>query len=276
MALNSAQVKAKARVAVKRREEIIEQEEIEGGEINLIPYLDIVTNLMLFLLASISAGLILGQLNTTLPDQGPASASMSQDDPNENPDDKPLKLVVSVLKEKITLWSITELEGKLKEPKLELPLVGKLGDICTASYECSSNTCKGAADGKSASTCVANPDGLPDAPVFDYRKLNDALFEIADRRYKGKKRKLKTYQAILMADGTIPYGTIISVMDAMRCKMPAPGTLGDCYFPSADEAIKKLVDPIDVTSRLYDADRVPYDATKMALFHDILFSSGFE
>ena len=31
-----------------------EQEEIEGGEINLIPYLDIVTNLMLFLLASMT------------------------------------------------------------------------------------------------------------------------------------------------------------------------------------------------------------------------------
>jgi biopolymer transport protein ExbD len=273
MALNAAQVKAKARIAVKRREELIEQEEIEGGEINLIPYLDIVTNLMLFLLASISAGLILGQLNTTLPDQGPAAASMANDDPNENPDDKPLKLVVSVLKDKITLWSITELEGKLKEPKIELPLTGKVGDACSASFECGSNTCKGTL-GKA--TCIANPDGLPDAPVFEYRKLNDALYEIASRRYKDKSRKLKTYQAILMADGTIPYGTIISVMDAMRCKMPAPGALGDCYFPSADEAVKKLVDPMDATSRLYDPDRVPYDPDKMALFHDILFSSGFE
>jgi biopolymer transport protein ExbD len=273
MALNAAQVKAKSRIAVKRREEMIEQEEIEGGEINLIPYLDIVTNLMLFLLASISAGLILGQLNTTLPDQGPAAASMANDDPNENPDDKPLKLVVSVLKDKITLWSITEIEGKLKEPKIELPLTGKVGNPCTASFECGSNTCKGPA---SNGVCAVNPDGLPDAPVFDYRKLNDTLFEIAFRHYNGKKRKLKTYQAILMADGTIPYGTIISVMDAMRCKMPPPGVPGDCWFPSTDEPIKKIPEGIDAPSRLYDADRVAYDPTKMALFHDILFSSGFE
>ena len=68
--MNAAQVRAKARIAVERREEQIEAEEIEGGEINLIPYLDIVTNLMLFLLASISTGLVMGQINTTLPDQG--------------------------------------------------------------------------------------------------------------------------------------------------------------------------------------------------------------
>ena len=54
------QVRSKQRFAIKRREEAIEQDEIEGGEINLIPYLDIVTNLMLFLLASVSAGVILG------------------------------------------------------------------------------------------------------------------------------------------------------------------------------------------------------------------------
>ena len=273
MALNAAQVKSKSRVAVRRREEKIETEEIEGGEINLIPYLDIVTNLMLFLLASISAGLILGQLNTMLPDKGPAAASMANTDPNENPDDKPLKLVVSVLKDKITLWSISELEGTLKEPKLVLGLTGQLGTACTAGFECASNTCEGE---RGKRTCVANSAAVADAPVFDYRKLNAALVEIALRRYKDKKRKLKTYQAILMADGTIPYGTVISVMDAMRCKMPPPGTAPDCYFPTDDPALKTIPEPMDVASHLYDPDRAPYDPARMALFHDILFSSGFE
>ena len=41
-------------------------EEMENGELNLIPYLDIVTNLTLFLLATVSAGLILVQIDTTL------------------------------------------------------------------------------------------------------------------------------------------------------------------------------------------------------------------
>ena len=63
------QVRSKSRFAVRRREEDVEEEEIQSGEINLIPYLDIVTNLMLFLLASVSAGILLGQLNTMLPDR---------------------------------------------------------------------------------------------------------------------------------------------------------------------------------------------------------------
>ncbi len=37
--MNASQVRAKARAAMRRRAEEIEQEEIEGGEINLVPYL---------------------------------------------------------------------------------------------------------------------------------------------------------------------------------------------------------------------------------------------
>ena len=60
--MNSAQVSAKARMEMKRREEEIEQEEMEGGELNLVPYLDIVTNVMLFLLATVTSGLILAAM----------------------------------------------------------------------------------------------------------------------------------------------------------------------------------------------------------------------
>ena len=79
--MNSSQVRAKARAAMLRREDEVEEEEIQGGEINLVPYLDIVTNLMLFILVSVSAGFILGQINTTLPDAAPAS-SVPPKDPN--------------------------------------------------------------------------------------------------------------------------------------------------------------------------------------------------
>ena len=61
--MNAAQVRAKARMAMKRREEEIENEEMEGGELNLVPYLDIVTNVMLFLLATVTSGLLLGNIN---------------------------------------------------------------------------------------------------------------------------------------------------------------------------------------------------------------------
>jgi hypothetical protein len=116
-------------------------------------------------------------------------------------------------------------------------------------------------------------------PVFDTRALNDALYEIASRRYKGKARKMPTYQAILMADGTVPYGTIVSVMDALRCRFPPrdkPEAVVDCYYPSVAEAIKKAQDPIHAESRTFDSDRVEYDPDRFALFPDILFSTGFE
>ena len=75
MMFSAQRVRAKARAAIKKREDDIEQDEIESGELNLIPYLDMVTNLMLFLLASVSAGLILVQIDSTLPDKKVDSAS---------------------------------------------------------------------------------------------------------------------------------------------------------------------------------------------------------
>src|SRR6188472_3188482 len=104
MELSAQRVRSKSRAAVRRREDQIEQEEIESGEINLIPYLDIVTNLMLFLLFSVSAGIIFTQIDTSLPDKAPAPTT-TQPTPAVNPDDQPLKLVVSITRDRIMLWS---------------------------------------------------------------------------------------------------------------------------------------------------------------------------
>ncbi len=254
--MNAAQVRAKARAAMKRREEEIEQEEIEGGEINLIPYLDIVTNLMLFLLASITAGLILGQLNTTLPDKGQSQGAMKDNDPDKSPNEKPLKLVVSVTKGQILVWSISGLEGTLDNPKAKIP--------------------RKADQGKEKPI-----------PAFDYQLLNDTLYSIARTRWNGKERKLPTYQAVLMADGDIPYGTIIATMDAMRCRFPAAEQPGKtCLFPADKKAVEeaqKLVGPPpnDLDSLLqrtglFHPERVKFNPDEHSLFHDILFSTGFE
>src|SRR5215470_19451217 len=105
MLFTAQRVRAKVRAAVRRREDDIEQDEIESGELNLIPYLDMVTNLMLFLLASISAGLILVQIDTTLPDKAPPSTQAST--PQTNLEDQPLKLVVTITRAEIILWSVT-------------------------------------------------------------------------------------------------------------------------------------------------------------------------
>ncbi|MEZ4366873.1 MAG: biopolymer transporter ExbD [Kofleriaceae bacterium] len=273
MNFTAQQVRAKARAAVRRREDEIEEEEIESGEINLIPYLDIVTNLMLFLLASVSTGTLLGQINTELPDKSSAAAP-STPAPDVKPEDQPLQLVLSVLRDRVELWSITGLEGTQKTPKATYNRTGRVGDACDGEYMCETNACV-IPEKKTVGTCVASNE-VP-VPVFDYRAINKDLYEIAKARYEGRPRVDKTYQAILQADGATPYGTIISMMGAMRCKLPALGeTLAPCMMPTADETLKAAAEPIDADARLYDTSRANYNPDTMAIFPEILFSTGFE
>lgn len=269
MLYSAQRVRGRTRAAIKRREDDIEREEMESGELNLIPYLDMVTNLMLFLLASVSAGLILVQIDTTLPDRQTAPTPVTSS-PSTNPDDQPLKLVVSITRDRMILWSISGLEGSLSTPRSVFPRTGRDGDACDGPYMCESNSCDA-----QTQKCVPSRD--EPAPVFDYRALNAAMIEIAQRRYAGKQRKRETYQAILMADGAIPYSTIVAVMGAMRCKLPDFGKeVPPCALPTDDPALKQAKDPVSPNGKLFDTDRATYDPTRMALFHDILFSSGFE
>jgi biopolymer transport protein TolR len=237
--MNAAQVRAKARQAMERRAEQVEQEEIEGGELNLIPYLDIVTNLLLFLLASVSSGMILGQINSTLPDAAPAAAQVKPPDTQKDPNDQPLQLVVAITKPAIVVWSVTKLEGSPEQPKARIARM---------------------ADG---------PAGSP--PVYDYRQLNASLYEIAARRWGGKLRARDTYEIILMADGEIPYETVIAAMDAMRKKLPdKPGTDAATFAGMPKEenrgtAEAPKIEPTEV-----------YDPDKHYLFPDIMFSKGLE
>ncbi len=236
--MNAAQVRAKARGAMERRAEQVEQEEIEGGELNLIPYLDIVTNLLLFLLASVSAGMVLGQVNTTLPDSAPAAAAVKPPDVAKFPNDQPLPLVASITKSGIILWSVTGLEGTLAQPKAR---INRLAD---------------------------GPPGSP--PRFDYPQLNAALYQIASTRWRGKLRARDTYEIILMADGEMPYESVIATMDALRRKPPEPGkpSTGFLGMPKEENRGPAEAPKIEPTE--------PYDPDKHYLFPDIMFSKGFE
>src|ERR1043165_2780373 len=140
MDYSAQRLRVKTRAAVKRREDYIEQDELESGELNLIPYLDMVTNLMLFLLASVSAGLILVQIDTTLPDKAPPSPT-NVTQPSTNPDDQPLKLFVSIKRDEMILWSASGLEGTLAAPKAVFKRTGKDTDGCDGPYMCESNAC---------------------------------------------------------------------------------------------------------------------------------------
>jgi biopolymer transport protein ExbD len=270
--LSAQRVRSKTRNAIRRREDQIEQDEIESGELNLIPYLDMVTNLMLFLLASVSAGVVFTQLDTQLPDKAPPASSITN--PSTNPDDQPLKLIVSITRDRMVLWSISGLEGTLNQPHAVFQRIGRDKEPCDGNYMCESGYCSEQRECGSAPPQQAQP--VP-TPVFDFRGLSNSLFEIANRRYTGKQRKDETYQIILQADGAIPYNTIASVMAAMRCRMPDFGKEPTgCALPSANADLHKAKDPIAPDKATFDTTRASYDPKTMALFSDILFSSGFE
>ena len=73
--------------------ERFEEAEEEHIEINLVPYMDIVTNIIIFLLASVVNQVALGNINVTVPTISSGGGSSADQPPPEKP---PLNLTVSV------------------------------------------------------------------------------------------------------------------------------------------------------------------------------------
>ena len=84
--------RSQVRAAMRRMRDHNEELEEETGEINLVPYMDIVTNIIIFLLASVVNQVALGNINVTVPtiSQGGSASD------NEPPPKPPLNLTVSV------------------------------------------------------------------------------------------------------------------------------------------------------------------------------------
>jgi biopolymer transport protein TolR len=76
------------------RRKLKPREEEESGELNIVPYLDILMNLILFMLLSITGLTAFGILNVSAPNYGGPSAGVQQ----ENPDQPKLTLSVLISK----------------------------------------------------------------------------------------------------------------------------------------------------------------------------------
>jgi len=70
----------------------VEEIEEEAGELNLVPYMDIVTNIIIFLLASVVNQVSLANINASLPSLSAGGGGAT----DEQPDKPPLNLTVSV------------------------------------------------------------------------------------------------------------------------------------------------------------------------------------
>src|SRR5262245_54258453 len=77
------------------RRKLKPREEDEMGELNIVPYLDILMNLILFMLLSITGLATFGILNVSAPNYGGATAAVQP----ENPDTPKLTLSVLISKQ---------------------------------------------------------------------------------------------------------------------------------------------------------------------------------
>lgn len=196
--MNAAQVRAKARMAARRREDMLAEEEMESGEINLVPYLDIITNVVLFLLASITTGLVLGTVNSALPEFSPG-AGITDTPPNPT-DEPPIQLVVAVTKKEIQLFSLSGLEGSVQSPKLRLSASG-------GTYAWSKLT-------EAAAEIVKRRwNNKPPLVLVNGKAacLRDGQPAAADQC-----RPERATDAFLVVDGDVRYEAVIGTMDALR------------------------------------------------------------
>jgi len=70
------------------------EDHMEAGELNIVPYLDIVTNLVMFLLQVTTSAVALGEIQSRLPVMD--SAGPSQPEPPKKDEKPPLKLTVVI------------------------------------------------------------------------------------------------------------------------------------------------------------------------------------
>ena len=81
------------RAAMRRLKTEHDEAEEETAEINLVPYMDIVTNIIIFLLASVVNQVALGNINVSVPTISSGAGASEDQPPPEKP---PLNLTISV------------------------------------------------------------------------------------------------------------------------------------------------------------------------------------
>lgn len=161
----------------------------EGGELNLVPYLDIVTNVIMFLLATITFAAALGDINVSSPTT--TSAAQLQNQPPPEPKNE-LNLTVSVSDKGFTIAA----SGAVLYSGFSIDAAGNLQQPAGAT--------------------------LPTIPKkgndFDYDGLTRAMAQI-----KSSPTAKNETKVIVNANPEIVYDVIVQVLDACRGKsMPVP------------------------------------------------------
>ncbi len=152
------------------RRKLHPREEEEAGELNIVPYLDIMMNLIMFMLLTMTALITLGVLNVTVPSTSAGAAGADSDKPPP-----PLRV-----------WGARP------------GFFGAAGG-----------------GGPPGHTPGGAPD--PNQPTIPLAKNNDFDFDLLTQKMIAIKGSFPTEtKIIIQADSSIPYGSVIRTMDAVR------------------------------------------------------------
>jgi len=160
----------------------------EGGELNLVPYLDIVTNIIMFLLATTTFAAALGDINVSAPTTTTAVSSPTDAPPPKND----LNLTVSISDKGFTIAA----SGAVLYQGFTFDSAGNLAQTGTA-----------------LPTIPKKPDG-----TFDFDLLAKKMLEIKHIPTAAGETKV-----IINANANIIYENVVAVLDACRGKLtPKP------------------------------------------------------
>ena len=225
----------------------------------------------------VSAGIILTQIDTTLPDKAPPRRPTPR-----HAADQPRRPAAQArrldhARTRCSCGRSRASRARCAQPKAVFPRTGHDGDSCDGPYMCETQLLR----------ATTHKCGRRRAERRAARRRCSTTARSTTRCSRSRtattparSRKPDTYQIILMADGSIPYATIASTMAAMRCKLAEFGKEPEpCALPTEDPRLAQAarqeiaVSPDGKRARHRRAQLRPEEDGPVP---DILFSSGFE
>jgi biopolymer transport protein ExbD len=181
----------------------------EDIELNLLPFMNLMTLLIPFLLAS-AQFVTLAVIDSSLPAIGAPKTTTEQKD-----DKPPLNLTVGITGEGFTVaGSAAVLGGGTGGPaavadKSSAPTVGKTSDdaYCRKSQ------------------CGSSPECQHETPCHDYKALKELIVQVKDE-YPDEEN------VIIAPNADINYYVLVSVMDATRDHKPEGASERELLFPN--------------------------------------------
>jgi biopolymer transport protein TolR len=200
---------AKVRGRIRREIATAEEEEHEGGELNLVPYLDILVNTIIFLLATTASALALANINVNSPRYEDPGVGASQ--APSTPEDPKLNLTVAV---SYTGFIIGGSGAVMTGPDGQLPTI-------RCSVPLKSNRCPAF---QATRTGAGGETETVWVDKYNYKALAKMAGEI-------KEKYPLERQVILSGDRLIPYKVVVKTMDTLRGKPTKKCTGKDgCLF----------------------------------------------